>query len=162
MKESMGIRGVLRWSVRDEDGQIVQQGENHNVVTAQGDALIADLMADSPARTKVDNSNGEITVGTGWTGISTKNNTGVNTLTGSPQGMESTYPKLKGSFGAANDSTVQYLAVFAAGSLDVSGIDEAALGNGTDNLAYAEISPTVNVGLSDTLQVSWEITVLGA
>jgi hypothetical protein len=80
MKESMGIRGVLRWSVRDEDGQIVQQGENHNVVTAQGDALIADLMADSPARTKVDNSNGEITVGTGWTGISTKNNTGVNTM----------------------------------------------------------------------------------
>lgn len=162
MKESVAIRGVLRWAVVGEDGRVRCSGENHNIITNQGDALIADLLAETPARGKVNNTNGRISVGTGWTGVSTKTNTGVNTGTGSPQALEATYPRLKGAFGAADDNVVQYRAVFSAGSLNASGIDEVSLGNGTDNLAYAQVNPNVNVGLSDTLQIDWEITVLGA
>lgn len=161
MKNKINITGVLRWKVLTPTGTTLSEGSNHNVITNQGDALIADLLSNAPARTKVNNASGVIAVGTGWTGTTPKNNTAVNTATGSPQAMEATYPKVKGAFGAADDNTVQYRAVFSAGSLNVSGIDEVSLGNGTDNLAYAEITPTVNVGSSDTLQVDWEITFLG-
>lgn len=162
MREKLKTIGVVRWKIVDPNGRVRTRGENHNIITHQGDALIADIMSETPSRTKVDNTNGEIAVGTGWTGTSPKTNTSVNTLTGSPTGLESGYPQLKGSFGNTDDNVVQYRAVFSAGTLNVSGIDEVSLGNGTDNLAYAEISPSVNVGTSDTLQVDWEITFLGA
>ena len=167
MKSNAKIKGVLRWAVIDKDGNVKTRGENHNIVTDEGDALIADLMSDSPARTKVDNTNGHIQVGTGWTGTTPKGNEGVNTATGSPKGMSAGYPQLKGSFGATDDNVVQYRALFAAGDLNATGIDEAAILNhatpgSADCLAYAEIDPAVDVTTSDSLQVDWEITILGA
>lgn len=135
---------------------------NHNIVTDQGDALVADRMANTQARSHVNNTNGVIQVGTGWTGTNPKLNTGVNTPTGSAKGMSATYPKLKGAWGLANDNVVQYQSIFQAGDLNASGIDEASLQNGTDNLAYAQIVPSVTVSTTDTLQIDWEITFLGA
>lgn len=154
---SKGFFNRLRWML----------GFNHNIVTNQGDALVADNMSETPAQTKVDNSNGYITVGTGWTGTTPKTNEAVNTPTDSPEVMDATYPKQKGAFGAANDNVTQYRATFEAGDLNASGIDEAGLGNNAteasgDNLAYGEISPLVNVTTADTLQVDWEITYTGA
>lgn len=140
---------------------------NHNIVTDEGDALIADIMANTPAKTKVDNTNGYIEVGTGWTGTTPKANASCNTPTGNPEVMDATYPKLKGSFGAADDNVTQYRATFEAGDLNASGIDEAALINNStaasaECLAYAQINPSVDVTTADTLQVDWEITFLGA
>ena len=142
-------------------------GFNHNIITNQGDALIADNMSETPTQTKVDNTNGHIAVGTGWTGASPKTNEVVNTPTGSPEVMDATYPKQKGAFGASDDNVVQYRATFEAGDLNISGIDEAGLGNHAteatgDNLSYGEITPAVNVTTADTLQVDWEHTYLGA
>lgn len=134
---------------------------NHNIVTDQGDALIADMLSTGD-RDPVNNANGEIAVGTGWTGSGTKSNTTVNTATGSPKGLSATYPKAKGAWEAADDNVVQYRVLFSAGDLNDNGIDEAALGNGTDNLAYGQITPSVNVSSLDTLQIDWEITFLGA
>ena len=59
-----------------------------------------------------------------------------------------------------------YRVVFEAGDLNAT-IDEAGLGNNAteasgDNLAYAEVTPNAIVSASDTLQVDWEITPLGA
>jgi hypothetical protein len=136
---------------------------NHNIVTDQGDALIADIMATTPARQKLDNTNGRMTVGTGWTGTTPKANVACITPTGSAEVMDSTYPKIKGAFGAANDNVTQYRSTFEAGDLNITGIDEVALHNTTvDNLAYAQVTPTVDVATTDTLQVDWEITFLGA
>jgi len=49
--------------------------------------------------------------------------------------------------------------------LAANGINEACLLNGNGStancLAYAQITPSVNVTASDTLQVLWEITILG-
>lgn len=139
----------------------------HNIVTNEGDALIADHMSETDARTIVDNTNGHIAVGTGWTGTTPKANTAVNTPTGSPEVMDATYPKLKGTWGNTDDNVVQYRATFEAGDLNASGIDEAGLGNHAteasgDNLAYGELSPSATVGALDTLQVDWEHTYLGA
>ena len=145
-------------------GQFMVQ-EFHNIVTREGDALIADALLVSPTRTKVSSSSGFIQVGTGWTGNSTKTNTRCNTPTGSMQALDSSFPALKAAWGNTGDTTVTYRATFAAGALNVNGINEACLLNGNSGsancLAYAQITPTVNVTASDTLQVLWEITILG-
>ena len=106
-------------------------------------------------------------MGTGWTGTTIKANTYVNTKSGSPKVMSTGYPKLKGAWGAANDSVVQYRSEFAAGDLKTTGLDEAGIINSAtsstaDLLAYAEVSPSLNVSTDDTLQVDWEITFLGS
>lgn len=139
---------------------------NHNIVTDEGDAMIADIMAQTPARAKVDNTNGHIEVGTGFTSES-KSTTSCATPTGSPEVMDASYPQVKGSFGAANDNVTVYRSTFEAGDLNATGIDEAALLNNAtagsaDCLAYAQISPAVNVSSSDTLEVTWELTYVGA
>jgi len=139
---------------------------NHNIVTNEGDALIADLLAETPAKTKVDNTNGYIEVGTGFTS-EVKTATSCTTPTDSPEVMDATYPKLKGTFGNADDNVVQYRSTFEAGDLNAVGIDEAALINNAaaasaECLAYAEITPTVDVSSSDTLEVTWDLTFLGA
>ena len=114
---------------------------------------------------KVTSASGVIQVGTGWTGNSTKTNTRCNTPTGSMQQLDSGYPALKAAWGSTGDTTVTYRATFAAGSLNANGINEACLLNGSGStavcLAYAQITPSVNVTASDTLQVLWEITILG-
>jgi hypothetical protein len=79
--------------------------------------------------------------------------------------LDSGYPALKAAWGSAGDTTVTYRATFAAGALNANGINEACLLNGNSGsancLAYAQISPAVNVTSSDTLQILWEITILG-
>jgi hypothetical protein len=138
---------------------------HHNIVTREGDALIADALLTSPTKSKVTSSTGYIQVGTGWTGNSTKTNTRCNTATGSMKALDAGYPSLGAAFGSTGDTTLSYRATFAAGSLNVNGINEACLLNGNDAgancLAYAQITPSVNVTASDTLQVLWEITILG-
>jgi hypothetical protein len=79
--------------------------------------------------------------------------------------LDSGFPALNAAWGNAGDTTVSYRATFGAGSLNANGINEACLLNGSgasaDCLAYAQITPSVNVTASDTLQVLWEITILG-
>ena len=140
--------------------------ENHNIVTDEGDALIADHMSETDARTLVDNTNGYIEVGTGFTSEA-KSTLLCATPTGSPEVMDATYPKLKGAWSVADDNVVQYRATFEAGDLNQTGIDEACLLNNAvatagDALAYAEITPAVNVTTADTLQVDWELTFTGS
>lgn len=149
-----------------EYSKVTQKGENNNIVTNEGDALIADLMSQTPARTKVDNTNGHIEVGTGFIS-EVKTATSCTTPTGSPEVMDATYPKLKGSWGATDDNVTQYRSTFEAGDLNAAGIDEAALINNAvavsgDCLAYAELLPNVTVAVTDTLQVDWELTFVGA
>jgi len=182
MKDKIKIKGRVTVRVLDENGNVKRvkpgffrrmlclQGRqmvsrHHNIVTREGDALIADALLASPTRTKVTSANGYIQIGTGWTGNGTKTNTRCNTPTGSMKALDANYPALTAAWGNTGDTTLSYRATFAAGSLNVNGINEACLlngnGNGANCLAYAQINPSVNVTASDTLQVLWEITILG-
>ena len=182
MRDRLRIKGKVTIQVFDEHGKIKRRSpgllrqlfglrgdylvqEFHNVVTREGDALIADALLASPTRTKVASAAGFIQIGTGWTGNSTKNNTRCNTPNGSMKALDSGFPALKAAWGSAGDTTVTYRATFEAGALNANGINEACLlnGNGTSAncLAYAQITPSVNVTASDTLQILWEITILG-
>ena len=178
LKDEMGIRGKVTFTVFGPDGNIKKRKNswlrnflrlpekdmisiNHNIVTNEGDALVADLLQETPERTKVDNTNGLIGVGTGYVS-ELKTTDALVTQTGSDEAMDATYPVTKGDWAAADDGVIVYQSTFEAGDLNDTGIDEALLGNGTDTLAYAQITPTVDVTTSDTLQVTWEITFLGA
>ena len=182
MRDKIKIRGKVTIQVFDHNGKLKRRSpgffrrllglqgsflvqEFHNIVTREGDALIADALLASPAKTKVTSSSGYIQVGTGWTGNSTKTNTRCNAATGAMKALDSGYPALNAAFGSNGDTTVTYRATFAAGALNVNGVNEACLlngnGAGANCLAYAQITPSVNVTASDTLQVLWEITILG-
>ena len=182
MKDRIRIKGKVTVQVFDCNGKIKRRSpgflrrlfglqgqfcvqEYHNIVTSDGDRLIADAMLASPTKTKVTSANGYISVGTGWTGNSVKSNTRCNTATGSMKALDSGYPALGATWGNTGDTTVTYRATFAAGNLNANGINEACLLNGNGSsancLAYAQISPSVNVTASDTLQILWEITILG-
>ncbi|MDA3851202.1 MAG: hypothetical protein PF447_07990 [Spirochaetaceae bacterium] len=163
MKEKFGIKGKILVIQQKENGERI--GSNHNIITQQGDALLADLLSQSPSRAKVDQSNGIIELGTGWTGNDTKNNTGCNTpFTAGRRALDSGYPQTKGTWGATDDNVVVYQSTYPAGSLSQSGIDEVALKNGAsgDCLAYAQMIPTINMALTDSLQILWEITFEGS
>jgi len=176
------IKGQVKAIVFDENGEVKRFPQNwlqkllglpgrkmiainHNIVTDEGDALVADQMSQTPARTKVDNTNGYIEVGTGFTSEA-KSTLSCATPTGNPEVMDSSYPQQKGAFGAANDNVTVYRSTFEAGDLNATGIDEAALMNNAiaasgDCLAYAQISPAIDVASTDTLQVTWELTFTG-
>jgi len=183
IKSTVGLTGKLTVTVFDSNGNIKRHAPgfwrrlfripgklmisvNHNIVTDEGDAMVADLMSQTPARQKLDNTHGFVPVGTGYTGTSIKSNTFVNAVTGTPKALSATYPKQKGSWGAANDNVVQYRALYAIGDLSAT-INEAALTSAAtdgagDCLAYAQVVPNVIVASTDSLQVDWELTALGA
>jgi hypothetical protein len=183
MKDKAKARGMVTVRVLDADGRVKRAAPSwvrwllglpgrmleqrfHNIVTRTGDALIADALLPTPTKTKVGaGTAGYIQVGTGWTGTTPKNNTKCNTPTGNMIQMDSGFPKIKAAYGSTGDTTVVYQTTFAAGKLNANGINEAALLNGNNAsaecLAYAQISPPVSVSSSDTLQITWEITILG-
>jgi len=182
MKDRLRIKGKVTVQVFEANGKIKRCHpgffrrlfripgrfivlEFENIVTREGDALIADALLASPSRTKVTSSSGFIQIGTGWTGNSVKTNTRCNTPSGSMGTLDANFPVLKAAWGNSGDTTVTYRATFSAGSLNANGINEACLLNGNGSvancLAYAQITPSVNVTASDTLQVLWEITILG-
>ena len=180
--EKMRIWGRVTVRVLDETGKVKRrkpgfirrllkiQGKkmestNHNIITSQGDALLADWLSATIPKTVIDAVNGHMEAGTGWTGNSPKSNTGCNTPTGARKVMDAGYPQPKGGFGAADDNVAVYRATLTAGNLDANGINEAALMNhltAGECLAYAQLIPEANVTVNDTLQIEWEITFLGS
>jgi len=137
----------------------------HNIVTREGDALIADALLAAPTRARVTSATGFMQVGTGWTGTNPKANRRCNTPSGNMRALDAGFPALRAAWGNAGDTTQTYRATFAAGALNANGINEVCLlngsGTGAQCLAYAQIAPAVNVTTDDTLQVLWEITILG-
>ena len=132
MKDRIRIKGMVTVRVLDKNGNIKRRSpgwfgrlfslpgrlmeyRHHNIVTREGDALIADALLSVPAKTKVTSASGYIQVGTGWTGNSTKTNTRCNTATGAMKALDNDYPALKAAWGNNGDTTVTYRATFAAG-----------------------------------------------
>jgi hypothetical protein len=182
MRDVIKLRGRVTVRLLDERGKVREfqrswgrrllrlppkrkEYRRHNIVTRQGDALIADALLVAPTQTKVSSASGFMQVGTGWTGNSTKTNTRCNAPTGAMEALDVGYPVLTAAWGAVGDTTVRYRATFEAGKLAANGINEVALlngsGAGASCLAYAQITPAANVTANDTLQIEWEITLLG-
>ena len=181
MRDKLRIRGAVTARVLDARGCVKRRPPGllrrllglkgrlmsytrHNIVTREGDALIADALLAAPARARITETTGHMQVGTGWTGSGTKNNRRCNQPAGAMRRLDGA-PALKAPWGAHGDNVVTYRATFAAGALIANGINEVCLlngsGAGADCLAYAQIAPSANVSADDTLQILWEITILG-
>lgn len=167
MNSTMNPQGKVTIRVFDSEGNLKSEETDHNVVTVQGDAYIADLLALVPVRQKINATNCFVTVGTGYTGLSNKTQTWVNTQTGSPQAVTVGYPQVAGAWGETGENQLNFSFTFAAGTLSATGINEAALvsaaiqGLSTTCLAYAQIASTT-VAISDSLQISWQISFYGS
>ncbi|MDR0908729.1 MAG: hypothetical protein LBM77_03085 [Spirochaetaceae bacterium] len=182
MKDKLKVKGMVTVSVFDSNGNIKRRAPNwlqrifglpgsvmvrkhHNIVTREGDALIADALLGTPTKAKVAGTTGYMQVGNGWTGTDTKNTKRCVKPTGSMKVLDSGYPQKKAAWGSTGDTTVVYRTTFAAGNLNANGINECCLLNGnaaaSNALAYAQVTPSVNVTTSDTLQIVWELTILG-
>jgi hypothetical protein len=182
MKDLVRAKGAVTVRVLDRDGKVKRWPagfvrrllglpgkpmviKHHNVITRTGDALMADALLKSPTKTKVVGGSGYMQAGTGWNYSGQKNATKCFAPTGSYAALESGCPFLKAAWGNNGDTTLVYRATFQAGALSANGINEAALLNGNTSsavcLAYAQVSPAVNVTSADTLQIVWEITIFG-
>jgi len=163
----MSPKGLVTVKLYDKNGIIKSETQNHNIITAQGDSYIADLLSLTPARQKINATNCFVVVGTGYTGLANKTQTWVNTQTGSPQAVTTAYPQLAASWGNTGSNILNFSFTFAVGSLSVTGINEAALvsantqSGSTTCLAYVPVSST-NVSISDSLQITWSIQFLGS
>ena len=150
------------------DGVLMQRSENHNIITSQGDSYIADQLSLVPVRSKFGGVNAFIAVGTGWTGISPKTNTWVNTLVGIPTPVSAGYPQLQATWGNTGSNVLVTIGTYPVGALNATGITEAALvttpslGPTTSCFAYAQLIPPATVTSSDTFLLTWVITFLGS
>jgi hypothetical protein len=88
----------------------------HNIVTREGDAIIADALLASPTKTKVSSSSGYIQVGTGWTGNSTKTNNRCNNPTGAMKALDEGYPVLKAAWGTTGGQYLSLPGYFCGGA----------------------------------------------
>lgn len=172
MNDKSRIKGIIRYTLFDEQGKIKQSGESTNLVTNQGDDYYVDQLSDSGGSAAQ-----AFFLGTGTTAVA-KGDTWVegyyagNGSTGAGEGgvAITTHPT------AGSENTLRYTGTFAAGYGTENGITKigianmiaAADGNGTPNattsffIAHGTITPTVNKGASDVLVVTWDHTFLGA
>lgn len=184
MTTNIDIKGNVHFVVRDKDGNIKQEFENHNIVVTNGDSLVADALLASPSRVtkKITRVGGTIQaymiIGSGWTGISPKTNTWVNTAlsSGSVACADPSPVRLSGANWTGTNSNILQYTTTGTGFTGVTGTaNEIVLASdatfsapsgtgdtGTSTLAYAQITPSVTLTPSDTLSVTWSITFSGS
>lgn len=170
--ENSSIKGIIRYTLYDEKGNIKQEGETTNIVTNGGDDYYVDQLS---------NQDGSVAqaffLGTGTANVSKSDSwvagpfsgNGTN-VAGSGLVAITTHPT------GGSENTLRYTGTYVAGYSTQNDIQRIGLanmvaasdGNGTpDNsstffIAHGTISPTVNKGASDTLVVTWDHTFLGA
>lgn len=182
MKSKIELSGMVTVVVRGPDGNIKEEPRtwwrkllrrsgrkmlyrHHNTITTQGTGLIADALLTTPTQKKIIEADGYMQVGTGWTGNSPAANTRCNTAVGAMMPIDAGFPQTEGTLGNTGQNILKYQSTFNVGTLNATGINEAALLNGNTAdakcLAYAQITPTANVTDADSLTLVWEITIRG-
>jgi len=170
MKNNIGLKGVVRYKLFDQNGNLKQIGKGCNIVTTQGDNYFVDQLSDSGgAAIKL------IALGTGTAAVDKADTwvSGYYSANGSATTDKGTVSVATNSGTPAN---LQYTATFGTGYATENGITRAILtnldpsadGNGTPNgsttfcVAHGTIDPTVNKGANDILEITWDVSFLGA
>jgi len=149
MRAGIGALVNVHAVLRGLDGQIKEERLAHNLVTDAGCAHIADQLASVPDESAMSH----MAIGTGTTGPVAGNTTletelDRNALDSFTQGA-----------GAA-DHTVIYVASWAAGD-GTGAITEAGIFNAASagTLLARVVFSVINKGASDTLQITWTLTI---
>lgn len=165
------IRGRGVATVRGPDGDVVQQVAFDNLVTDVGDGYYAAAAAGLHASGNVGDPDPVtgMRLGTGGATAAAKNGAGaaiVTYVSGSNQAIDAGFPTHDGT------GLVTWQSTWAAGDATANGIDEVVItnevgltdvaGTAANTISRAVLSPVVNKGASDTLEVTWTHTLTGA
>jgi len=165
MKTINGIKGIIRYSLYDSNGNLKQKGEAKNIVTTQGNRYYVDRLAGVGGGTAkifvLGTGNAAVGSTDTWvSGYYANNGTAAGTGGAVTVGQNS---------GTLN--SLQYIGTFGAGygtvadpitRVGLTNTDASADGNGTTTgtstyfIAHGTISPSVNKGATDTLVVTWD------
>ena len=147
------MKGHIKIELFDQDGNVKSKIEKHNTFMAVGDAHVADQLAATPGEAAM----GFMSIGTGNTAFTT-----AATVLNSEidrNALAAGYPE-QGA--GASDNDVIYKATWAAGD-GTGAIVEAGIFNSSvsdaGTMLAASTFPVINKGASDTLTITWTVTV---
>lgn len=162
------VRGIVEVRLYGPDGDLKHEEIVRNLVTQVGDQYYGERAAgigSPPAQVT------GMRLGTGSTAVA-KTGAGaaiVTYVTGSNVAIDGTYPQSSLSSGARR---ITWRSTWAAGVATASGIAEVVITNETpltnvagsaaNTIARALLSPTVNKGALDSLEITWHHDLLGA
>lgn len=162
------IAGFGTYRLIGPDGAIKQTGDFINLITDIGDQIYAEAGAGASPNLATG-----MRLGTGSTAPA-KNGAGaaiVTYVSGSNKAIDGTYPQTS-DLGAGAGHRITYRTTWNAGEATATGIAEAVITNETpltdvagtaaNTISRALISPVVNKGAADTLEVTWHHDFLGA
>lgn len=148
MKDNIKMKGKLKIVLRDKDGNIKDKREVNNLVVDAGKDYIAQRMS-GDSSSSVASVMSHMAVGTGSTSAAAGDTTLGTEL--DRNALDST---------TVTDNDVVYVATYAAGdatgSLTEAGIFNASTGG---DMLCRTVFPTVTKGASDSLSISWTVTV---
>jgi hypothetical protein len=160
----MGLWGVVTAEVFGPDGKLKQRKVVQNLVTSQGDKFAAAAFY-TAAYSTWGMKLGTATTTASKSGAGSYIATG-DYVSGSAKALDSSTPKA----GASND-IVQFHRTWAAGEGTSSNINRVSIcdnttdageADATHTFAIAVFSGAINKGASDTLALTWNITLLGS
>lgn len=169
-EEMTGLFGFGVAELFGPDGELKQRVPFKNRVTTAGDQYFAQMGITTSATVPTRMSG--MKLGTGVTAAA-KSGAGAALVTytsGSQLVFDGTYPQAA-SNGGDTGWNVVYKCTWGTGVATVNGLAEVVVVNdaasnatstAANTVARALLSPTVNKGASDTLAVTWTITLLGA
>ena len=162
--------GFIR--VHDEQGNLKQEVEFHNLLTTSGDKYFAQVIAKHGGSSDTPTAVNGMKLGTGTT---TPAKSGAAAalgtyISGSQRVFDAGFPAAAAHTGTNTGWDVTYQAFWAAGTATNSAITEVALVNDAATNAttseantYARATFTaVNKAAGDTLTIAWTHTILGA
>lgn len=151
--EKVGVMGRFRAILRGPDGKIKEVRSGRNIFTDLGSAFVADALAltqnftDPPLGMKL---------GTGVVAPDKGDDDLGTPLAGSFKTFDGTYPRDD----APETDQVNYRVTWAAGEATQSGLSECVVKSAdgtTDAISRFLLSPVVNKGASDTLEVTLSV-----
>ena len=153
-QESMALRGFVDIMVYDQSGHLKDERHYDNGITNVGFEVIADRIADHS--TFVGNQANYIGLGTGSTAFAATQTALVSELAGGSyargHSTDATYTAGTKSFAV----TATFGPGVATGALTESGLFDAAT---TGNMVARQTFSTINVGASDSITITWTITL---
>lgn len=153
-EETMSVKGFVDVMVYDEFGNLKDERHYDNGITNVGFELIADRIADHTGFTG--NQANYIALGTGATAFAVTQTALVTELSGGSyarqQDTDATYTAGTKSFAIS----ATFNAGVATGALQESGLFDAST---TGNMMARQTFSTINVGASDSITVTWTITL---
>lgn len=145
INESLKLRGDLDVVVYGADGQVKDQRKLTNLIVDAGLNFICSRMKDT-----TDDAMSHMALGSGTTAAA-GGDTDLGSILGSREALDST---------TVSTNTIVYVASFEAG--DATGaVTEAGIFNAASagTMLCRTVFPVVNKGASDTMSITWTITL---